>query len=282
LQDKILFSPRLDAHDVHFTFGEMLSDLVPATGHQWLPTRHPMVLDEWHRAAPFRDVFTTVMNWTSYMPVIHDGVAYGQKDVEFHKFLHLPDKLAATTLEVALANTEHINWQTNSSEYPADVKSLLDGNPGLSPAELLRLTGWSVVNPDVHCAGLDDYRNYIHSSKAEWSVAKNGYVKARTGWFSCRSCCYLAAGRPVVVQDTGFTGVIPAGEGILAFSTMDEAAECIHQVETNYARHARAAREIAAEYFDSHKVLASLVERAMNHPARGSATRRNLETSAIQ
>jgi hypothetical protein len=94
LQHGSEFSPRVDAHDVHFTFGEALSHNVPETGHRWLPTRHPMVLGEWTGDVPFRDVYTTVMNWTSYKPIIHDGVSYCQKDVEFRKFLHLPDEVA--------------------------------------------------------------------------------------------------------------------------------------------------------------------------------------------
>ena len=148
---------------------------------------------------------------------------------------------------------------------------MLKDNPQMSPHELLRLTGWHVVDPEILCGGLDEYRDYILSSKAEWSVAKNGYVQGRSGWFSCRSCCYLAAGRPVIVQDTGFTDVIPAGEGILAFSDFDEAVDGIREVEANYARHARAAREIAGAYFNSNHVLTSLVERTMAPLANRSA-----------
>jgi len=266
LQQGSEFTPRVDVHDTHFTFGEAMSGKVPATGHRWLPTRHPMVLDEWTGDTLFREVYSTVMNWTSYKPITHDGASYGQKDVEFRKFLHLPEMVSPLRLEVALANTNHVNWQTDSGGYPDDVKSMLEINPDITPPELLRMTGFEVVDPEVHCVGLDEYRNYIMSSKAEWSVAKNGYVSARTGWFSCRSCCYLAAGRPVVVQATGFTDTIPAGEGVLVFSTPEEAVDGIRRVEGDYPRHARAAREIAAGYFDSNKVLASLVERAMDPP----------------
>lgn len=266
LQRNPEFSSRVDVHDTHFSFGESFSDAIPVTGHHWLPTRHPMVMDEWPAGAPFREVYSTVMNWTSYQPIAHDGRHYGQKDIELRKFLHLPDKIAPTKLEVALANTEHINWQTDTGGFPDDVKSLLKDNPRISPRELLQVTGWHVVDPEVRCGGLDEYRNYILSSKAEWSVAKNGYVQGRSGWFSCRSCCYLAAGRPVIVQDTGFTDVIPAGEGILAFTDFNEAVDGIREVEADYARHARAARELAGTYFHSNHVLTSLVERAMAAP----------------
>jgi hypothetical protein len=120
-----------------------------------------------------------------------------------------------------------------------------------------------VVDAKSNCGDFDSYRSYIERSKAEWSVAKNGYVQARSGWFSERSACYLASGRPVVVQDTGFSKIIPVGNGIFAFDTVEEAAAAIETVEGNYAREAKAARAIAEEYFDSEKVLTRLVEEAL-------------------
>src|SRR5262249_2532577 len=105
---------------------------------------------------------------------------------------------------------------------------------------------------------------YIESSKGEWSVAKNGYVVGQSGWFSCRSACYLAAGRPVVVQDTGFSKVLPAGEGILPFLNMEEAVSGIRAVESDYNKHSKGACAIAEEYFSSDKVLTKLVEGAMD------------------
>ena len=108
------------------------------------------------------------------------------------------------------------------------------------------------------------YRRYIQSSKGEWSIAKNGYVRAESGWFSGRSACYLAAGRPVIVQDTGFGQVLQVGEGILSFKTLDAAEAGIREVEGNYNRHAKAARKIAEAYFNSDKVLNRLLEIATN------------------
>jgi hypothetical protein len=230
----------VDAHDVHFSFGECLPANVPETGHRWIPTRQPVVLSEWMSGNSTRDAFTTIMNWTSYNPIEFSGCTYGQKDVEFQRFMDLPKAVAPTMLELAV----------NS------------GKTRRTPRALLAHRGWRVVEPNVVCPDLDSYRNYISTSKAEWSVAKNGYVVGQSGWFSCRSACYLAAGRPVVVQDTGFSSVLPVGEGILPFTTLDEATTGIQSVESDYGRHSRAAREIAEAYFDSAKVLNRLIEDA--------------------
>jgi hypothetical protein len=241
---QVHFQRIVDLHDVHFSFGECLSEHVPATGHNWRPTRQPIVLSEWHASTPRRDVFTTVMNWTSYKPLEHEGRTYGQKDVEFERFLDLPQRVRPTALEIAVGA----------------------GKTRRPPRELLVHKGWRLVDPGDVCPDPQRYRDYIERSMAEWSVAKNGYVVSQAGWFSCRSACYLAAGRPVVVQDTGFSEVVPVGEGILTFREPREAVEAIRDVERNYAAHSRAALAVAHEYFDSDKVLAGLIEAAMNEP----------------
>ncbi|MBA2665518.1 MAG: hypothetical protein H0U69_00620, partial [Trueperaceae bacterium] len=155
--------------------------------------------------------------------------------------LDLPSRVAPTVLELAVA----------------------EGKTDRTPRDLLLRHGWRLVDPAEACPDLDSYRDYVSSSRAEWSVAKHGYVAGAAGWFSCRSACYLAAGKPVVVQDTGFSAVLPTGEGLLAFTTPDEAVEAIAEVETDHARHARAARAIAEAYFDSAKVLTCFVDEAM-------------------
>jgi hypothetical protein len=137
------------------------------------------------------------------------------------------------------------------------------GKTRRTPRQLLAHKGWHVVDPAEVCPDLDTYRHYIESSKAEWSVAKNGYVLGQPGWFSCRSACYLAAGRPVAVQDTGFSAVLPVGEGLLTFTTVEEAVAAINEIEANYARHAKAARTLAVEYFDAAKVLTRLIDEAL-------------------
>lgn len=237
------FRRMVDVHDIQFSFGECLADQGLDTAHAWHPTRQPVVLSEWHPGQPCRDVFTTVMNWTSYKPVSFDGKTYGQKDIEFERFIGLPELVGDTGLEIAV----------NA------------GKTRRTPREKLVRHGWQVVDPDQVCPDLESYRSYIESSKAEWSAAKNGYVKGQSGWFSCRSACYLAAGRPVVVQDTGFDCVLPVGEGVLPFDSLEEAAAAINDVQENYARHAEAARSIAETYFDSDKVLGQLVDQAMRH-----------------
>ena len=237
------FRAVVDAHDVHFSFGECLTDRVPATGHHWRPTRQPVVLDQWHATDSHRGVFTTVMNWSSYNPVAHGGKTYGQKDIEFKRFVDLPGLVKPATLEIAARGTSR-------PQLPASLLGYL------------RYKGWHVVDPADVCPDIDGYRNYIESSMAEWSVAKNGYVEGAPGWFSCRSACYLAAGRPVVVEDTGFSSALPVGEGILVFRTVEEAADGIRRVMSDYGRHARAAREIAKEYFDSDRVLTDLLDKA--------------------
>lgn len=232
------FARAVDTHDVHFSFGERLSGGIPKTGHQWLPTRQPVVLEQWVHAHKPRNVFTTIMNWTSYKDLVYEGATYGQKDSEFSHFMSLPMRVAPETMEIAV----------NAGKTRA------------TPRRSLAKNGWRVVNPDDVCPDIDSYRSYIQQSKGEWSVAKNGYVAGQPGWFSCRSACYLAASRPVVVQDTGFGEVIPTGKGVLAFRSLDEAVAAIAEVERNYQEHASAARDIAEEYFDSGKVLSRLIE----------------------
>jgi hypothetical protein len=257
------FREQVNIHDAHFTFGECLSNAALTTGHNWLPTRQPIFLGEWDNAKPYRNVYTTVMNWTSYETITHNGINYGQKDIEFYQFIDLPSIIAPAVLEVAL-RTQKVNWNSSQSTLPQTVSKISQQHREITCGQLLEHTGWRIADATKRCSNLDKYRRYIESSKAEWSVAKNGYVVAQTGWFSCRSACYLAAGKPVVVQDTGFGAIIPVGAGILSFTTMDDAIYAIQQVDTNYLFHSKAARSIAEEYFDSDKVLRSLIDRGMN------------------
>jgi hypothetical protein len=249
--DSKIMRQRLDAHDVFFTLGEGLSanNAIPKLDRRWNPTKYPIVLDHWRDDSLSGDGFTTIMNWSSYETLTYQNERYGQKDVEFMKFIELPRKVFPSLLEVALYKPK----MTSSRNFSVPV-----------PLDILKTAGWKVVDASEVCPDFYTYRRYIHQSKAEWSVAKGGYVVGKSGWFSCRSACYLAAGRPVVVQDTGFSKMLPVGEGVIGFSTFDEAEAGILEIAANYQRHAKAAEDIAEAYFDSDKVLNRLLEIAMD------------------
>jgi hypothetical protein len=257
------FRQRVDTHDMHFSFGDRIPAAMAETDYKWLPTWQPVVLSEWRTSTVPRDAFTTVMNWTSYKPLYHRGRPYGQKDVEFSRFLELPSRVPEATLEVALSKKEHVKWQTVDKDISPALKEMALRHSEWNTRDLLDYAGWSVVDAVEACHDLDSYRSYVASSKAEWSVAKNGYVVGQPGWFSDRSACYLACGRPVIVQDTGFGESLPTGRGILVFSNMEQAVDAVHDVQANYKLHANAAREIAEEYFDSDRVLNTLLNQAL-------------------
>jgi hypothetical protein len=205
----------------------------------WHPTRQPIVLDWWPKPtdAP-RDVFTTVMNWVSYKPCEFDGETWGQKDVEFLEFVDLPQRT------------------------PQELEIAMGLGPGMKrPTEMLREKGWQIVEPSERLPDPWSYRDYLRSSKGEWSVAKEGYVKSRSGWFSCRSACYLALGRPCVLQDTGWSAHYPTGDGLFAFDTIGEAVAGIEEVNADYSHHAAEARRLAEEMFDSRKVLGRMLDK---------------------
>jgi hypothetical protein len=181
--------------------------------------------------------WTTVGNWRGYGSIQHEGVFYGQKAHSFRQFLELPGRTHAQ-LRPALAI------------YPGEVKDL----------EALKTNAWDVVDPAEVAATPASYRQFIQRSKGELGIAKSGYIESRCGWFSDRSVCYLASGRPVVAQDTGFARFLPSGEGLLPFSTVDEVVEAIESVSADYETHCRRAREIAEAHFRSDLVLGRLLE----------------------
>ena len=259
------FATRVAEHDVHFTFGENESSDVPRTGHRWLPTRQPIVVEEWQRPQhEVRRGFTTVMSWSSYRPLVWHDRRLGQKDVEFRRFLELPTRCPAAKLEVALFPTRHAEWEAvDAAGSGRDVPV----------EESLRRHGWRTTDASAECAGADRYRDFVLDSAAEWSVAKNGYVATATGWFSERSGCYLAAGRPIVVQDTGLRDVLPVGEGLLTFSTLDGATTAVDDVLGDYARHSRAASELALEHLAARPVLTRLLEAAFDDTGHASPAR---------
>jgi hypothetical protein len=237
------YAARVRAHDSHFTFGLNVGApdcLAPDVGIAWKKTVQPIALDCWPmQDATSLDRFTTVMNWASYAPVEWDGHRYGQKDLEFDKFKLLPQ---CTTQPLVMAMGQGVGSKRPTAE--------------------LRALGWTILEAGDALPDHASYHEFLRSSKAEWSVAKHGYVAARTGWFSCRTACYLALGRPAVVQETGWSKYIPAGTGLLAFSTVQEAVAAIADVNDRYAEHQAAARALAEEFFDAKKVCQDLLVQA--------------------
>ena len=238
-----LYAGRLRDHDSHFTFGLSVGQPdcpVPVDGITWRPTVQPIALDQWPVTPVSADApWTTVMNWASYKPKVWEGRTYGQKNLEFNRFRDLPSK---TNIPLRLA--------------------MGLGVDGQRPAQELRQIGWDLVEPQEVVPDHRAYRSFLTNSRGEWSVAKHGYVKGRTGWFSCRTACYLGAGRPAVVQETGWSRHLPSNCGVLPFTTVEEAVEGLTEVERNYSKHSKAAREIALEFFDAKKVCQELLRLA--------------------
>lgn len=255
--------PRLDAHphwagghsyrrhDFFFTYAERIGRpgcRLPTLGLPWQPTRPPVVLDQW-RPEPPGMIWTTVMTWRNFNEsIVADGVRYGSKEMEFGRVEALPRRVRSS-MQIAAAGTDR----------PPTAEELSDGE---SPEARWATLGWSVIDAHRVSADAEVYRKYVAQSRAEFSVAKNVYAATASGWFSCRSTCYLAAGRPVVVQDTGFSSLLPTGEGLLSFETLDEAVAAVERVEGDYERHCAAAREVATQHFASDRVLTGMLARA--------------------
>ena len=231
---------RFAAHTHFVTVGMNIgrSDCpVPTCGVKWIPTPQPVVLERWPVAGPAeRDAWTTVANWRGYGSIEYDGVHYGQKAHSLRRLIELPSR-TDESFELALGI---------HPDEKADLAALAQHR-------------WRLLDP-VEAAGTPGkYQQFIRGSKGEFGVAKSGYVASNCGWFSDRSACYLASGRPVLAQETGWTRWLPAGEGVLPFAAVDDAAAAVEAVRRDYATHARAARAIAERHFDSDKVLASLL-----------------------
>ena len=230
------------AHDRHFTYAENIHGddcIIPKLGFRWKTTRFPLVAGFWkalaHPPAPATAPWTTVMTWNAFKgQLFYREVEYKSKGSEFEKIMDLPRRLTVP-LKVAIGGIK-------------------------APTERLTDNGWQVVDGPQTSLTPEQYRDFIAASRGEISPAKHVYVAMRSGWFSCRSACYLGSGRPVVVQDTGFSRILPVGRGILAFSTGEEARAAIENVEANYSMHCRAALELASDEFAARKVLTRMIE----------------------
>lgn len=236
-------------HDAVVTVGLRIGRpgcTVPDCGLDWVPTLPPVALDEWPAVddrlpgagGPLR--VTSVCTWRGpFGPIERDGVRYGLRAHELRRFAGLPGLVPGAHMELAL-----------------DIDDA-DGRD----AQLLRAGGWSLVDPRAVAGDPSSYRRYIQSSAAELMVAKEMYVRSGGGWFSDRSACYLASGRPVVAQETGFGEQLPTGEGLLTFTDPAQAADALAEVLGNRTRHSKAARELAVDCMDAAKVLGSLLRR---------------------
>ncbi|HEY2474942.1 MAG TPA: hypothetical protein VGI19_09080 [Candidatus Cybelea sp.] len=227
-------------HNVFLSFAENIGQAdcaVPLDGLPWRPTRQPIVLDLWPAKPGLPGgSFSTMMQWQSYPAILHEGLLYGAKSLSFPPYFDLPAKVRER-MEVAIGG-------------------------GDAPRDRLRRSGWTVRDPMAPSADPWTYQEFIAESKAEFTVAKQAYVSTQCGWFSDRSAEYLATGRPVVTQQTGFGRWLAAEGGVLAYRSPEEAAAAIECVSRDYDRHCRAARRVAEEYFDSRRVLSSLLDAA--------------------
>jgi hypothetical protein len=243
--DDAVRSPDLiAAHTLHFTYGYNIGApdcLLPAGDFRWHPTRPPVLLDQWHPGTGLDNpaAFTTIGTWQNkgHDIQIAGETYYWSKHLNFRKLLEVPRR----------------------SGQPVELATDLNSGPDYEQA----LAGDFTIRPAVPISlNIETYREYILSSRGEFTAAKDSYVRTRSGWFSDRSACYLAAGRPVITQRTGFEKFIPTGIGLLGFDDADEAVEAVHAVNADYTYHARAAREIACEYFDALKLLDEIAQSA--------------------
>jgi hypothetical protein len=231
----------IDEHDDVVTYGENIgrSDCpIPALPKLRTTMRQPVLLDLWSAGPPSRDVFTTVGNWKQGGEIEFRGETYfWSKDRELLKLIDLPARVA-----------QPLEFATGLSQLPPADRARFEEN------------GWRLV--DAHAFTTDPwaYREYVRASRGEFTVAKDQNVRLRSGWFGERSACYLAAGRPVITQDTGFGRAVPTGEGLFAFDTMEQILVAFEKIRSDYARHARAARAIAETYFGAEAVLARLLD----------------------
>lgn len=236
----------LGLHTHHATVGLALANGrtdLPDCDVRWIPTLPPVVLDAWPTAREIiHDGATTVANWRAYGSIERDGVLYGQKAHSLRRLVRLPTR-TDTLLRIAL-----------------------DIHPDEPDLATLRANGWELVDPRQAAGTPADYAAFVSGSAMELGVAKSGYVESGSGWVSDRSACYLASGRPVLAQDTGFGEDLPTGAGLLSFDDEDSALAGLDAVRSDYHRHAAAARALAEEHFDARVVLGRLLDAAGGSP----------------
>jgi hypothetical protein len=225
--------------DRRFTYGQRIGAAdcpIPSAGGPWLKTLPPVFLPEWPVAQGDAMQFTSVMRWQGFREVTWNGVAYGQRDKEFPKFFDLP-RQTAQKFRIA--------------------------QMGIKPEELTS-RGWEAVHGEIVSKSPASYREFIQQSRAEFSVPKSGYVQMRGGWFSDRSVCYLASGRPVLIEDTGLSDWLRVGEGLVIFGDLPGAIDGVNRVNAAYEQQRHAARKLAEEVFATERVLPQFLDAAMS------------------
>jgi len=238
----------LNAHTHHFTYGENIGKpgcSLPADGYDYQPTRQPIVLDWWQtngasnqKAEMDSARFTTISTWQQSNDVTWNGETYTwSKDRQFLRFIDLPER-SGQAFELALACSDQ------------------------NALSLLKSHGWRVFDALPLTKDILPYRDYIANSRGEFTVAKEQYFRLGTGWFSDRSASYLAAGRPVITQETGFSRFLPSGKGLFGFTTIEDILTAVEKIASDYEGNCRAAREIATEYFAAEKILQDMLKRA--------------------
>lgn len=228
----------LAEYDYYYTNGKNVGldgNPTPTLGIQWGHLFHPVKTDVFPRkpAGPGA-AYSTILNWRSHEPIEYNGKTYGQKDVEFEKFLALP-KLVASSMELALSGKE-------------------------VPRKMLEGYGWTVKDGRKITRTFDSFREYLSASKGEFSVCKHVFVENCNGWFSDKSAAYLASGRPVVLQDTGFSRHLPCGKGLFAVNSLEEARDVIEEIDDHYEKHSNAAWEIAREYLEAEIIMKKFLD----------------------
>jgi hypothetical protein len=234
---------RLPDSDYYFTCGENIGKpecSIPTDGVPWRPLPPPVVLDDWPVAdSGDPDRFTTIGSLRgAFGPIEYEGRTLGLKVHELRKFVEVPERLPALTFEFVL------------DAHPSETRDL----------DALKRNGWRLIDPRAAVPGPSPFQRYIQESGAEFSVSQGIYVATGSGWFSDRSVRYLASGKPVLVQDTGFSRNYPVGEGLVAFSSVEEAVAGAERIAAEYDSHSRSARALAEEYFDSDRVLGRLLQ----------------------
>ena len=234
-----------NGHTHFVTVGESMGQpdcKAPTCGLPWITTKQPIVLSLWPVGDGIHyDALTTIGNWRGYGSIDYQGEFYGQKAHALRQFIELP---TVTDERFMMALSIH----------PDETSDLA----------ALKANAWKLLDPLQVAGTPSDYRRFIQGSKAEFGIAKSGYVVSRCGWFSDRSVCYLSSGLPLLIQDTGLSDWLPVGQGIITFQDMPEILRGIENIQAGYEQHRRAARKLAEEHFSTQKVLPALLEAAMS------------------